>query len=222
MSNDEARLSARRLVTRLRSGTQISDLEFDRFLPKALRAVSAEYWTTLGAAKRAAEWFSAHGVGSVVDIGSGVGKFCVATAIFAERLRFTGVEQRPRFVQAARTLAHCFEVETRVAFVEGGIAEAGALPADAYYLYNPFAENLVAADDALDAETELTAARYARDIAAVEALFSRAPAGTHVLTYNGFGGRFPPGYAQVRIDQSLPYELALWHKTGALPIAREC
>jgi SAM-dependent methyltransferase len=218
MSKHEARLDARRLALQLRDGGRASDLEFDRFLPEALRTVSAEYWTSLATAKRASEWFRAHGVSSVVDIGSGVGKFCVATAIFHEQLRATGVEQRPRFVQAARSLATRFEVQGRVSFLQGAIAEAAALTADAYYLYNPFAENLVAAHQALDAQAELSQERYARDIAAVEALFSRAPLGTHVLTYNGFGGQFPADYARVRVDESLPYELALWQRTRGQPI----
>ena len=43
-------------------------------------------------------------VQSVVDIGSGAGKFCVAAAL-GSGCRFTGLEQRPRLVAAARTLA---------------------------------------------------------------------------------------------------------------------
>jgi len=45
------------------------------FSAEELREVSAEYWTPLRVAVRAAGWLEELGIGSVVDIGAGVGKF---------------------------------------------------------------------------------------------------------------------------------------------------
>jgi predicted RNA methylase len=211
-SNAEAARAARQLQKALREGVCPPDREFDRFLPDALRRVSEEYWTPLRVALRASDWFHAQNVRSIVDIGAGVGKFCVAMALLSERVQVTGIEQRGHFVGAARALALRFGVEARVSFVQGGLREVKRRHADAYYLYNPFAENLVAPADALDRKVTLSRARHARDIAAAEVIFSRAPVGTHLLIYNGFGGQVPAGYARIRLDTELPYELALWHK----------
>ena len=60
-------------------------------------------------------------------------------------------------------------------------------------------------------------ARGAQDVAAVEQLLRRAPTGTYVLTYNGFGGQVPASYEEIRVDRKLPNALRLWRKTRRMP-----
>jgi predicted RNA methylase len=187
------------------------DRSFDRFLPEPLRRVSGQYWTPLEVVMRAATWFDDLGVRSVVDIGSGAGKFCVASALVGER-RCTGVEHRPRLVRAAEELARRFRVDDRVSFVVGAVGHADLPPADAYYLYNPFGENVFGPSCQLDGEVELSRERYAHDVAAVESFFRRCPPGTFVVTYNGFGGRVPAAFEETRVDRELPNVLRMWRK----------
>jgi predicted RNA methylase len=193
----------------LRAGEACDDAQFDAFIPVQQRAVSEEYWTPLRVAARAAEWFDQFGARLVVDVGSGVGKFCVAVALCG-RFECIGLEQRPRFVAAARRLAEVFEVADRVRFVQ--TSDGAWPPADAYYLFNPFGENLCAREDQLDASVELTAARYRREVAQAEQFLARAQAGTLLLTYNGFGGRVPDSYREVAADRDRAYELCMWRK----------
>ena len=190
-----------------------SDAAFDLHMPPDIRAVSGTYWTPLLVAVRAIEWLEPLGVTSLVDIGSGAGKFCVAAAL-AGRIAITGIEHRPRLVLAARALARTFGVEDRVSFVEDEIGEGPVPSADAYYLYNPFGENLYRCGEQLDDDVELSDDRFARDVSATRELFRSAPLGTYVLTYNGFGGRLPMNYHEVRVDRTLPNMLRLWRKTG--------
>jgi predicted RNA methylase len=210
-SGPASRFAPERVAELLRTGSCPADSAFDRFLPDELRVVSGQYWTPLVVAKRAAEWFDELNVRTVVDIGSGAGKFCV-TAALVGRCRFTGLEQRPRLVAAARTLARLFEVDDRVGFVEGALGTLATPVADAYYLYNPFGEYLFGSSEHLDRDVERSDERYARDVAAVQDLLHRARFGTCVLTYNGFGGRVPSSYRQIRVDNKLPNALRLWRK----------
>jgi predicted RNA methylase len=195
----------------IRTGMCPVDRAFDRFYPDELRLVSSQYWTPLVVAMRAAEWLEEQQVRTVVDIGSGAGKFCVAAAL-ASRCHFTGVEQRPRLVAAARDLARVFEVEDRVTFLDGALGEVPLPVPEAYYLYNPFGENLFGPQDHLDEDVELSADRYARDIAATRELLRRAPVGTCVVVYNGFGGQVPLGYEEIHADHELPNPLCMWKK----------
>jgi predicted RNA methylase len=204
--------SALELADAIRRGAEPDDDLFDRFLPVRLRVASGMFWTPLVVAARAAAWLTEVGAASVVDIGSGAGKFCVAAAL-TSRCHYTGVEHRPRLVAAAGRLARQFGVDDRVAFQVGRLDE-GLPAADAYYLYNPFGENRFGPDGHLDDEVELGEARYRADIAAVEALLRDAPTGTHVITYNGFGGAVPARYVQVRVDRTLPNMLRMWSKVG--------
>lgn len=202
---------ARGLAETLRAGHEANDQDFDQFMQYENRRVSTEYWTPIRVATRAAQWLDYFGARSVVDVGSGVGKFCVAAAL-AGNCYFTGIEQRTRLVAAARALAQTFEVDDRVDFVQSTLSEVGWPPADAYYLYNPFGENLYRFEDQLDGEVESGLDRYKREIAQAERFIEHAPRGTLLVTYNGFGGRVPDSYEQVAIDRDHPHELRMWRK----------
>jgi len=214
-----SRVAPQRVADALRTGRCPADRAFDRFLPDSLRVISVQYWTPLVVAKRAAEWFDDLNVRTVVDIGSGAGKFCVVAALVG-RCRFTGLEQRPRLVDSARALARLFDVDDRVRFVQGALGSISTPVADAYYLYNPFGEYLFPSHDHVEKHGEPRGARYARDVAAVQALLRRARFGTCVLTYNGFGGHLPPNYQQIRVDNKLPNALQLWRKERGRRVTR--
>lgn len=203
--------AARRMAEALRFGSCPADRFFDRFLPDELRAVSGQYWTPLAVAKRVAEWLDALGVRTVVDIGSGAGKFCVAAALVSD-CRFTGLEERPSLVASARILARVFDLHDRVSFVEGALGVVPTPSADAYYLFNPFGPYCIGATHDADASAGFNEGRFAHDVAAAEKLFRRAPAGTCVVTYNGFGGRIPADYQQLRVDLTSQAALRLFRK----------
>jgi hypothetical protein len=205
--------STRQLADLLRSGGCPGDGAFDRFLPDGLREASGMHWTPLEVAVRAARWFERAGVSMVVDIGSGAGKFCVAAALVSGA-RFVGVEQRGWLVAAAAELAARFEVADRVTFVEGTFGVDPLPVAGAYYLFNPFGENLLAERAHLDEAVELGRPRHARDVAALERMLEGAPGGTLIVTYNGFGGDVPAGFESLRLDRDLPHPLQMWRKAA--------
>ncbi len=205
--------SARRMVQMIRSGLRPSDLAFDRFLTSKLREASGRHWTPTVVAARAAEWIDALNVATVVDIGSGAGKFCVVAALYS-RCTFLGVEQRPHLVEAATQLAATFDLQERVRFVEGRISRIVLPHPDLYYLYNPFGENLFGVDSHLDEEVELSERRYEIDVEAVEMRLEDAPVGTYLLTYNGFGGEVPSDYHEVYVSQETALVLRLWQKAS--------
>jgi predicted RNA methylase len=208
--------AAQYLAETMRTGSCPNDRSFDRFLPEPLRLVSPEYWTPLAVAKRAAEWFEDLGIRTVVDIGSGAGKFCVAGALFG-KCRFIGLEQYSSLVTSARALVDLFDLNHRVSFVAGTVGTVPAPVGDAYYFFNPFGEYSLGADHPLEAGAEFTDNRYADDVAAAEELLRRVPVGTCVLTYNGFGGRVPASYELVRVDWELRGALRLWRKQQDTP-----
>jgi SAM-dependent methyltransferase len=196
------------LARALKAGDCPADRDFDRFLPKRLRRASAQFWTPLVVAARAAKWFDELNIRSVVDIGSGSGKFCIAAALLS-RARFLGIEQRAELVAVARVIAQAYGVDSRAGFVEGRFGEVPIPLADAYYFFNPFEENLFRAGWQLDDTVELDQWRFTRDVSAARVLLTAAPPGTYVLTYNGLGCRLPGSYTTVRVARDLPCVLKL-------------
>lgn len=205
--------SAAEVAEALSAGMTPPDAHFDQFLAPEVRALSAQHWTPLAVAVRAAEWLAEHRIRTVVDIGSGAGKFCVAAAL-ASHCHFTGLEQRERLVISARALAHTFGIESRVHFLHGELGTARLPSTDCYYLYNPFEEHCLDPGERIDGDAEIGADRQARDLAAMAELLASARPGTYVLSYNGFGLRVPEGYRTVCIDRELPNVLRLWRKTA--------
>jgi SAM-dependent methyltransferase len=181
-------------------------------MPEDLRGLARDHWTPLAVALAAARWFVEAGVRQVVDIGSGPGKFCVAAAL-AGNCELTGVEQHPRLVGVARSLARLFGVSSRARFLQGAFGETPLPRADAYYLYNPFMQHLCAPNDDHGYGPTPDYERYRRDVMMAQDLFRRAPAGTLVLTYNGFGGLMPASYEAYRVSRELPCVLRLWRKS---------
>lgn len=195
------------------AGRWPTDAAFDALLPTEAREVSDRYWTPVAVAVQAAAWFDQFGIDTVLDVGSGVGKFCVAAALAGRRpRRFLGLEQRPRLVAAARALANRFGLGDRTRFLEGALGDAPVPQAQAYYLFNPFGENVFCAGDPLDRDVELSEERQARDVALVQAVLRESPVGTFLLTYHGFGGTTPAGYDEVAVVGRWPHVLRLWQK----------
>jgi putative endonuclease len=209
------RRRARLVAAALRAGRRSANDAFDGFLPQELRDVSDHYWTPLAVVQRAAAWLRDAKVRTVVDIGSGAGKFCIAGALLT-RCHFIGLEQRASLVESARTLAETFGVDERVTFVNAPCTATNIPAGDAYYLFNPFGAYHFASDRFAEPNVVFTRETQTADIAAVTHALSRAPAGTIVITYNGFGGRFPPGYVQLDAGQGLPGTLRLWKKQTTL------
>jgi hypothetical protein len=189
--------AARWLAASLRAGRPVADAAFDCYLPAELREVSARYWTPLPVVRRAATWLREIEARTVVDLGSGAGKFCVAAALLT-RCRFTGLEQRASLVRAAGELVGVFGLGERVSFVHGTLGATTAPVGDAYYVFNPFGEYVFPSGRFADPGVAFTAESRRRDLTAARALLSGAPVGTFVITYNGLGAQFPVGYEQIQ------------------------
>jgi predicted RNA methylase len=195
----------------LRSQKIVPDGRFDVVFPREWRLRSARYWTPIDVALRAAAWLTDGGAARVLDIGSGVGKVCIVGAL-STRAAFVGLEQRAPLVAAARAAADTFGVGRLATFVCGSIDAFDASSFDAFYLYNPFGENLYSPMERLDDTVELSQARYSRDTRCVESILSRAPVGARLVTYHGFGGHVPNSYAPERIARIGSDALRLWVK----------
>jgi predicted RNA methylase len=194
---------------RLRRRELVDDRVFDEVYPFEHREASRIHWTPVETAMRAASLLVAERPEAhILDVGSGVGKFCIVASA-ATGAHVTGVEHRDRLVAVARRAARRFGVD--VTFRKGAFAECDARDFDGVYLFNPFAENLCPPDDHIDDTVELSEARYVRDMIAVVDFLHAARVGMRVVTYCGFGGDMPGGYVRV-LRERCAGTLELWVK----------
>jgi predicted RNA methylase len=190
------------------SSLSISDDDFDRVFPDEVRCLSSQHWTPIAVAARAAEILRASGATRVLDIGSGPGKFCIVGALVTE-LAFYGVEQRPWLVNVARESAHRLGAH-RAHFEHANVTDVSFEPYDAFYLFNPFYEQISHFVRQVDRSINRSRATYDRYVLAVKRKLAATRLGTTVVTYNGFGGVVPPSFAQVGQESAGSDQLEIW------------
>lgn len=203
-------MQTRRIGEALRGGLPVPDRAFDEVLPVDLKRSSERHWSPVAVAMLAARWLARDGC-RVVDVGSGGGKFCIIGALVTGA-EFVGIEQRPHLVAAARELARRFNVADRVEFVHGDVAAFDATKHDAFYIYNPFEENVLERGAWIDESIELSEAKFDADVRNFESLLERLDFGANVVTYEGFGGAFPNDFKLLRSAPLQGGQLCFWRK----------
>lgn len=200
---------ARRIEGVLRNGGWVEDRYFDRLLPDALRAKSESFWSSVHVAQTAARWLEAAGARQVLDVGAGVGKFCVVASLTTGR-RTWGLERRGPLVAEARKLAQALRAD--VVMEEGDLRVVEPQRFDAFYFYNPFAEHLVDKYERIDDTLVCSVDEYLRDARTVERWLRAAKVGTVMVTHNGLGGRIPCTWRCEKEQRCGGNPLRLWVK----------
>jgi SAM-dependent methyltransferase len=187
------------------------DDTFDQVFPAPIRLASRRFWTPVAVARRAAELLRGAGAMRVLDVGSGAGKFVLAAATAAPELEFVGIEHRKHLVAVARRVRSRLRIDN-ASFRTGDAIATSWAPYDAFYFFNPLAENLFAAEDRLDEKVELSDAKFVRDVLGIEAALRAARCGTVVLTYHGPSVRMPGSYGLEHTERAGSDWLRLWVK----------
>jgi SAM-dependent methyltransferase len=204
------RRSPASVAARLRAGEGCSDDEFDQVYGRWHRMLSPYYWTPVAIAFRAAQLLTSGGRRRVLDVGSGVGKFCIVGALTTQSV-FVGVERRPKLVVAARTAASLLEAR-RTVFVPADFTAVDFEKFDAFYLFNPFEELVSEGIISIDNGADVAPDRFEEYVAAVMTKLRRAPRASRVLTYFGYGGPRPPGFKLLHREAAGEDALTLWQK----------
>ncbi len=186
------------------------DFAFDEHLSCLLQIKSSVHFSPVAVARIAARLLAPKPGTRVLDVGSGVGKFCIVAAIANPASTFVGVEVRPHLARVARRIARELVVPN-AQFLNGNAFDFDWSQYDAFYFYNPFAEQLHHVPFLLDHSLELASTNFLEYVSAVRRRLTIAPLGTRVVTYYGFGAPLPHGYEPVSTREH--ENLELWLKT---------
>jgi SAM-dependent methyltransferase len=187
------------------------DRRFDEQLSGELQVSAGTHFTSVVVARYAARLLAPRPGMVVLDVGAGVGKFCITAAREVPDATFVGVEYRPHLVTVATELARRHAL-TNVRFVHADALELDWAPYDAFYLFNPFAEHLFDGALAVDHTITFNPERYLRYVDAVQRRLAAARPGTRVVSYHGFGGAPPEAYELADEGSLGTRELELWIK----------
>jgi hypothetical protein len=181
---------------------------FFKHLPKELKALS-RHWSDEEASLAAAEFLS-QGSNSILDLGSGVGSFCVLGALNHSDKQFTGIEQRKDLVEVAQNQAKLFQL-ANCSFVHGDIRTIDFSEYNGFYFFNSFLE-LLDPTCIIDEGSEVNWEEY---ISLTKFLFNslRAlPSGVRLVTYDVSPIGIPGSYK--KIDSRLNGLLVFYCKSN--------
>lgn len=168
----------------------LEDDRFDRIFSSRLRQLSSLHWTPVVVASHAAKLLVRKPGARVLDIGCGPGKFCLIAAALTDG-HFTGIEQRSDLAKAARDAA--LKERKNIEIIQGNVTELSFSRYDAFYLFNPFEENMwenLSIDEAVPLSGDL----YIKYVKYVATELCAKPIGTPVVTYAGLAHEVPNCY----------------------------
>lgn len=186
-----------------------SDTSFDSLYTLRAQQLSSIHWTPIEIARRAAAHLTGGTGKNIMDIGSGVGKFCIVAAHYFPDYIFHGVEQRKALVDEA-IIAQNATKTSNVNFIHANFNELDMDLFDHFYFYNSFSENLFhykPIDNLVQASPEI----YEEYLTQFYNMLDDKPSGTRVATFYCPDGYVPPAYK--RVQHNTAEMLSLWIKS---------
>ncbi len=172
------------------------DRSFNQSFPAHLQAKAARHWTPLEVAETAADFLAPQNNLHVLDIGSGIGKFCLKAAYHKPNAIFYGIEQRKDLVD------HAFEASDRfgisnVSFIHGNFTQLDLRQFDSFYFFNSFYENLNGSQK-IDHSVEHSLPLYDYYNRYLYKGLEQLSTGTRIATYDSLEDEIPACYYVVK------------------------
>jgi SAM-dependent methyltransferase len=185
-----------------------TDVQLNKLYPESIQLLAHRHWTPLQITQLVAQFLVTHPGVNVLDIGSGVGKFCLAGAYYKPHASFYGVEQRKDLV------AHAVDARDElgfqnVHFIHGNITDLDFRQYDHFYFFNSFYENLME-NDLIDDNITYSTYLFNYYHNQLYKKLNGMPIGTRVATYHCLDNKIPPGYQEV--DSQVRTLLKFWIK----------
>jgi cyclopropane fatty-acyl-phospholipid synthase-like methyltransferase len=177
-----------------------SDEQFDQLYPSSIQLLAQQHWTSLTVARKAANFLAIENNARILDIGSGVGKFCMAAAHYKPKAFYYGIEQRKGLVNHAEAAREILRLEN-VSFINGNFTQTDFRDYDHFYFYNSFYENIASTnkiDNSIDYSLEL----YNYYNRYLYKQLEQKPSGTRLVSFHSLEFEIPKDYYIVGSDMN--------------------
>lgn len=169
-----------------------SDSSFNNLYPVEMQMLSRRHWTPMNVARVASNFLVVEDNVKVLDIGSGVGKFCLNAAYFRPDAYFYGIEQRKNLVEYSE-IARTELGFTNVAFIHGNFTQLSFNDFDHFYFYNAFFENLIETDK-IDGSIDYSVELYHYYTGYLCYQLDRCRTGTRLVTFHSMEDEVPKSF----------------------------
>ena len=181
---------------------------FDNLFPDFNSSLMKRHWTPLEVAKKAAQFLAAEKNVRILDIGSGVGKFCLAAANYMPLAFYTGIEQRGNLVEQAIQAKEILGLKN-VDFLHGNFSTINFKNYDHFYFFNSFYENFSFSEN-MDNQFEYSKELYEQYTYLLKEKLDLKPSGTRLATFHSTEEEIPRDYLVVGTE--MKNTLKFWVK----------
>ena len=181
---------------------------FDNLFPESNSSLMKRHWTPLEVAKKAAQFLAAEKNVRILDIGSGVGKFCLAAANFMPLAFYTGIEQRGYLVEQAIKAKKILGLKN-VDLLHGNFSNINFKNYDHFYFFNSFYENFSFSEN-MDNQIEYSKELYEQYTYLLKTKLESKPSGTRLATFHSTEEEIPADYLVVGTE--MKNTLKFWVK----------
>ncbi len=172
-----------------------TEAQFCRLFPLHIQQLGSVHWTPLSVAYKAMRFLKSKPGDRILDIGSGIGKFCLAGAYFKPKAFYFGIEQRKSLVTHANEAKKILGFEN-VKFIHGNITQIELRDFNHFYFFNSFGENLADASK-IDESITYSAELYYYYSNYLRNGLDRMPYGTKFVNYCSQDDEVPLTYQLV-------------------------
>ena len=197
------------IIEYLKLNIPIKDKEFDMIYPAVLRKMSNRHFTEVEVAIKASQFLVTKPKQRVLDIGSGVGKFCFVASAYTEAL-CTGVDYRKHFIELCEKLKDKYKFHN-TNFIHDNIMNIYFKKYDNFYFFNSFQE-LFDKTAKLDDTVEVNVENYKKYALFLKNKFSNLPEGTRIATYHADINQIPNSY--MLVSSHFDGHLKCWEQTN--------
>jgi len=178
----------------LKLNLPIQDNEFDLIYPAQYRKIAKRHFTPVDVAIKAAELVVTKTKQQILDIGSGLGKFCFVASSYTDAF-YTGVDYRKHFIDLSTKLAikHRFN---NVQFVYDNILNVDFKNYSGFYFFNSFQEHIDPSCK-IDETVEMNYRNFKLFSEHLKCQWAKMPVGTRIVTYHAYLDQIPDSYELV-------------------------
>lgn len=176
-----------------------SDLQFDSIYPKLYRDHSARHFTPVNIAVKAAKLLADSASDNILDIGSGVGKFCCIGSAISEA-HFYGVEKRKTLINVANKIKRTYQLKN-AHFINSDFTELDFKTFNGIYFFNSFHEHF---DETcvLDDTSKVSLEAYKKYHEDLREKLNECDKGTRLVTYYTFKNKIPSAFRFIDANET--------------------
>lgn len=189
------------------------DSSFDKIFQEKYTKISKIHWTPIEIAKIATEWLAKSEDTKILDIGSGVGKFCIVGSMVSDA-HFFGIEKRRNLVNETNRLKNKYNLK-KINIINENVLNINFKDYDAFYYFNPFCEQIATyglIDDTLNPSND----KYVTYENHVFNQLDKLKVGARLVTYYS-ANFYPPPSFKIK-EMMFDGELVFWEKVSAKKI----